>query len=110
MAKMPGSAIRAGEYFFTGRIAPMAGAVRRRGLIAFDIAGSVPAGATINSVSLMLNMSRTTSGPQNVGLHQVLSDWGEGTSAAPGQEGSDTGRCHLATHVLRHQFLESTWR
>jgi len=80
----------AGQYFFTGRTAQGAGNDIRRGLIAFDIAGSVPAGATINSVRLTLNMSRSISGPQNVGLHQVLSDWGEGTSNAPGQEGAGT--------------------
>jgi len=62
----------------------------RRGLIAFDIAGNVPAGSTIQSVVLTLNMSRTVSGPQTVQLRRVLADWGEGASNALGEEGQGT--------------------
>jgi len=59
----------------------------RRALIAFDIAGNIPAGATISSVSLRLNMSRTAAGPATVSLHEVLADWGQGSSDAQGNEG-----------------------
>ncbi len=59
----------------------------RRGVIAFDVAGAVPEGATIDAVTLTLHMSKTIVGPQVVSLHRILADWGEGTSDAPEQEG-----------------------
>ena len=53
----------------------------RRGLIAFDVAGSVPAGATITSAQLTLNLALSRgASKQTVGLHRLLADWGEGTA------------------------------
>jgi hypothetical protein len=75
----------AGQYFFVGTTARVE---RRRGLLAFDVAGNIPAGATITSVTLRLHMSRTISGEQFVKLHRVLADWGEGASNAAGEEGA----------------------
>ena len=67
----------AGEHIFAGnnRIGSS-----RRILIAFDVSGNIPAGATINSVSLTLNVSNTMAGPETVELHRVFADWGEGGS------------------------------
>ena len=62
----------------------------RRAVIAFDVAGSIPAGATITSVRLILSMSRTRAGAESIELHRVLADWGEGTSHAPDVEGEET--------------------
>jgi hypothetical protein len=60
----------------------------RRGVLAFDIAGSIPPGSTITAVTLSLNMSMTIDPtPRTVELHKLLADWGEGTSHAPGGEG-----------------------
>ncbi len=73
-----------GSNFFAGTTA--SGAIRR-GLIEFDVAGAIPAGATINSATLVLSMSRTTSGDEAVSLYAVMQEWGEGTSNANGQEG-----------------------
>jgi FtsP/CotA-like multicopper oxidase with cupredoxin domain len=76
----------AGSYFFVGRTDA---AQLRRGVIAFDVAGSIPAGSTITSVMLTLNLSRTRDGtPRTVELRRLLADWGEGTSNADVQEGS----------------------
>lgn len=75
-----------GPSFFSGRIGQPANS-RRRGLIAFDVAGSIPSGSTINSVTLTLYMSQTNAGAQTTNLHLVLADWGEGTSAAAGGSG-----------------------
>jgi spore coat protein A len=75
----------AGDHFFAGETN---GGDLRRGLLAFDVAGTIPSGSTINSVSLQLYMSRTIAGGENVSIHRVLTDWGEGTSHAGGQEGS----------------------
>lgn len=76
----------AGEYFFAGKTAR---GDRRRGLLFFDIAGKIPAGATINSVSLKLHMSKTNPAlsTQSIKLHRLLADWGEGTSNAGAEEG-----------------------
>ncbi|HRK20523.1 MAG TPA: DNRLRE domain-containing protein [Fimbriimonadaceae bacterium] len=69
----------AGPTMFAGKTAT--GAIRR-GLIAFDIAGNVPVGATINSATLRLNMTNTAGGAAPVALHRSLQNWGEGTSNA----------------------------
>jgi spore coat protein A len=73
-----------GDHFFSGTTG--VGNVRR-GLVAFDIAAHLPAGSTINSVTLTLSMSRSNGTPEFVSLHRLLTDWGEGTSHASGNEG-----------------------
>jgi hypothetical protein len=77
----------AGDYFFAGRTKGTDGTELRRGLVAFDVAGALPPGATINSVTLTLYMSRTRTQDETVDLHRILADWGEGTSHADGEEG-----------------------
>lgn len=74
----------AGQYIFAGQ---NMGIANRRALIKFNVAGSIPAGSTINSASLQMYMSRTRAGNQTVRLHVLLSDWGESTSDAGGNEG-----------------------
>lgn len=55
----------------------------RRGLIAFDVAGSVPAGAAIASAQLTLNLALSGGGSnQTVELHRLNADWGEGTAGS----------------------------
>ena len=75
----------AGEYLFTGKNGT---GNTRRAVIAFDIAGNIPEGSAINSVSLHLNMSRTAAGEQTVSLHRITADWGEGNSDADEEEGA----------------------
>ena len=58
-----------------------------RGLMEFDVAGAVPAGATINNVTLSVwvNLTASTTGVEpTVELHKTLADWGEGASAPSG--------------------------
>ena len=59
----------------------------RRALIQFDIAGAVPAGSTINSVTLTLSLTRTQVGNVSIGLHAVKEAWGEAGSVASGEGG-----------------------
>jgi hypothetical protein len=77
-------------------------------VVAFDVAGSIPAGATITNASLSMNMSRTSSdAAQTVSLYKLLADWGEGTSDATNQE----GRGAAATTndaTWRHRFFSPT--
>src|SRR3954470_9891746 len=70
----------AGQHFYVGETAQGANALRR-GALKFNLS-AVPAGSTITSVTLTLNMSLTVSGPSTVGLHRALLNWGEGTSNA----------------------------
>ncbi|MCZ6816208.1 MAG: DNRLRE domain-containing protein [Planctomycetota bacterium] len=76
-----------GPSFFSGRIGAPVNSIRR-GLIAFDVSGSIPAGSIIDSVTLTLFMSQTNAGAHTINLHPVLADWGEGTSFAPGGGGA----------------------
>ncbi len=82
----------AGPHMYAGKTGPIAGSLLRRALLAFDVAGNVPPGATITSATLSLNQSASApaSGNQTINLHRVLSDWGESTSDAgrPGGAGA----------------------
>jgi len=63
-----------------------------RGLISFDVAGNVPAGATIQSVQLTLNLGAVAGAgasgsgaggdptPRTIGLYMLTASWGEGTA------------------------------
>ncbi|MDJ0867463.1 MAG: multicopper oxidase domain-containing protein [Myxococcota bacterium] len=74
----------AGAHFFAGLTN---GAATRRGLLAFDVAGAIPAGSTITAATLTLHMSRSLAGDTDVTLHRLLADWGEGGSDASDEEG-----------------------
>jgi len=97
----------AGDYFFAGTTA-MGGEIRR-GLLAFDIAGVIPPGSVITDVTLTLEMSRTISGASMVELHRVSSDWGEGTSDAPGQEGTGAPATDGDATWIHTFFPDSFW-
>lgn len=60
----------------------------RRGLVQFDVAGAIPNGATITSVTLTMRDVMGLNGDPTVSLHAVLQDWGEGTSFFPGGQGA----------------------
>ena len=63
----------------------------RRALIKFDIAGRIPSGATIDSAQLILNVSKVPdNSPQSFSLYRITTEWGEGSSNAPGEEGRGT--------------------
>lgn len=67
---------------------------KRRGLLSFDIAGSVPAGSTITGVQLRLYLGSTSnSNSATVGLHKLAKDWGEGTAgnSSPSASGGGMG-------------------
>jgi hypothetical protein len=101
----------AGQHFFAGRTNQLSGSIRR-GLIAFDIAGAIPVGATILSVSLTLNMTQQPApggGPEVITLHKVLADWGEGTSIAAGNEGGGASASAGDATWLHRTFNTSLW-
>src|SRR5439155_1474567 len=93
-----------GNHFFAGETA--VGEIRR-GVLAFDIAGNIPAGSTITGVSLSMNMSKTPlDTARTVELHVLLADWGEGTSIAPGEEG-DGASATINDATWRHRFFDT---
>lgn len=80
----PGFSNGAGQYLFVGY---NGGRFRRRALIHFDIAGSVPAGATVTGASMTLHLSRGQARQTRIGLHRLLAIWSQSTSRASGEEG-----------------------
>src|SRR5882672_831157 len=80
----------------------------RRALVAFDISSAVPAGSTIDSVTLSFNVS-SFHGFQTITVHRLLQDWGEGASnsglpgggGAPAQDGD-------ATWFYHHYFSDGS--
>src|SRR5262245_61367216 len=69
-----------------------AGESSRRALIQFDIAGEIPSGATITSVTLTLYMAKSNDvADANLSLHRVEVAWGEGASSAGGGPGGGQG-------------------
>jgi hypothetical protein len=94
----------AGFHFFAGENGM---GELRRGVLAFDIAGHIPAGSTILAVTLSMNMSRTAlDTARTVELHKLLADWGEGTSHAPGEEG-DGAPATPNDATWRHRFFDT---
>ncbi len=93
-----------GDHFFAGETGM---SYLRRGVLAFDIAGNIPAGSTIASATLSMHMSRTALiTARTVELHKLLADWGEGTSDASANEGQGApATTNDAT--WRHRFFDS---
>jgi hypothetical protein len=76
----------AGAFIFAGATTRFG---LRHALLRFDIAGALPAGATITDASLTLFMDRTILGPAPFTLHSVSAAWNEGVVNAgePGGAG-----------------------
>ena len=60
----------------------------RRGLITFDVADTIPAGATITGVTLAMEDVMGLNGNQTVSLSRLFRDWGQGTSFFSGGQGA----------------------
>jgi len=92
----------AGQYLFFGLTN---GSLIRRALLAFDLAGNVPAGAAIETALLRVTVTRTISGSQTATAHRIERDWGEGTTNAGGEEGAGAAStANSATWV--HAFFD----
>ena len=80
----------------------------RRALIYFDIAGAIPSGSTITSVTLALNMDFSDISPFTLdySLYTLLQDWGEGTSSGTSTGAAPTANDATWTDAL---FGSTTW-
>ena len=77
----------AGPAFFVGRNSQARESIRR-GLVRFDVAEAVPPGMIITRAELVLVATPSNPQPALIGLHRVLSPWGEGASSASGGSGA----------------------
>jgi hypothetical protein len=93
----------AGVSMFVGRTNT---GLLRRAVLSFDIAGNIPAGSTINSVSLTLQLTQTILPVQTIDMHRLTGDWGEGASNAFGGGGGGApSAANDATWI--HKFFNS---
>jgi hypothetical protein len=83
---------------------------KRRGLIAFDVAGGLPPGATVVSAALVLEMTQTAGGPIPIDVRRLTADWGEGTSYASGGNGGSGTTPTAGDATWIHRFYPgSPW-
>lgn len=76
--KFPGNNLGATDSIVSGAVGS---GQNSRGLLKFDIAGAIPGGATINSATLTLTVTKIPFGSvgSTFDLRSVLVNWGEGT-------------------------------
>ncbi len=95
----------AGPAFFAGRTKQPQGSIRR-GLIFFDLTDSgIPPNALVTQVTLQLHLSDSNIGPQNVTLHRLVADWGEGNSFSQGAGAVPTA----GDATWRHTFFDTAF-
>lgn len=94
---------------FAGKISSIGGEYLRRGLLHFDVAGSVPSGATITNASLTLQLIRENDfTSRTIDVNRVLQDWGEGTSD-PGFGGGGAPATPGDATWIHTFYSGSTW-
>jgi hypothetical protein len=98
-----------GPNIFTGLSGGLAPPQKKRALIWFDIAGNLPPGSTITSVTLKLSLLRTRdSSSRIVELRRVLQDWGEGTSNS-GLTGGGGAPATIGDATWLHTFYNTNF-
>jgi|GEM_PF-3283829 len=97
-----------GTHLFSGKTSSSGNL--RRALLHFDLS-SIPAGSTITSVSLDLQVNKSAgpAGDQTVDLHRVNGAWGEGTSDATGNEGGGAPATAGDATWVHRVFSTDTW-
>ncbi len=99
----------AGSHFFVGQTGQQRAV---RGVLEFDIAGALPAGATVQTAMLTLVMSRTRPRiviTHTISLHPLLDEWGEGTSNASSGEGRGATSTPGDATWIHSMFNTSFW-
>ena len=102
----------AGQYLFMGRTGGDNGLdyLLRRALLQFDLS-AIPPGSEISAVELQLTIDKVPLGATGgiSTVHRLLSDWGEGSSNAPGPEGQGTGAATGDATWIHTFFSADTW-
>jgi hypothetical protein len=82
----------------------------RRAVMGFDIAGSIPEGAFINSASLTLELLQTNIPTQTIEMRRLTANWGEGTSNATFMGGGQGAPSTTNDATWVHRFFNTqTW-
>lgn len=102
-----GASNGAGTRMFTG-FRSLDGALRRA-VVRFDVAGAIPAGATILAVELDVTVVQTIVGAYDQELHRATSDWGEGTSFAASGQGFGAAPTAGDTTWSERMFPGTLW-
>jgi hypothetical protein len=81
----------AGPYLYVGKTSTFG---VRRTLLHFDVASAVPFGVQVDSVQLLLRLTRSVDvQPRTLALHRVVADWGEaGSNSGAPEAGGGGGR------------------
>jgi hypothetical protein len=96
-----------GVHLFSGTTGSFS---RRRAVLAFDLASQIPAGSTVTSVSLKVQVTKTIAGDEKVDLHALTQDWGEGASnAGAGRDGGGAAAKTNDATWLHTFFPDKRW-
>lgn len=83
-----------------------------RGLVRFDIAGSIPPGSKILATTLIVEVTGQPDEPwktSNFGLHRLLRNWGEGNNNAGAPKFAGNAGTNEANWSHRFAFTAETW-
>jgi hypothetical protein len=103
----PTNAAGGATYFISGTTQNQ---TRNRALLQFDIAGAIPAGSQITSVTLEMEVIRQPGcgfEPSFFGLHRVLQPWGEGVAFPIDNSGGKGGPAGVGDATWLDRFTPS---
>jgi len=95
-----------GIHFFAGRTNQGSNNLRR-GLIYFPVHDFVSSGVKIDSVFLFLTLTKSRAGDQEISIHRVTSDWGEGNSNAGSVKDGDGAPADTNDATWFHSFYDT---
>jgi hypothetical protein len=98
-----------GASMFTGRTGAQGGFKARRAVVKFDVAGAVPAGHEVIYAELRLFCSQTNGAPNQVKLHRLSADWGEGASDAGFPGGGGAPSANGDATWIHTNFFSTFW-
>jgi spore coat protein A len=99
----------AGDSFYAGRTNQTSALDARRAVLAFDVAGTIPAGSTITAATLTLRLNKTRDTvARTLTLHRLTADWGEGASVPQGNEG-DGAPAQTGDATWLHTFYPASF-
>lgn len=111
LAPLPRYTSDALGHLYAGKTGTNYGPYLRRALVSFDVAGQVPAGSTIQSAQLQLNLRQD--GPSAPGkvlsVYRLSETWGEGTSMNSTGQGTGAAATTGDATWTRRFYNTSAW-